>query len=187
MSKRREMWDQRYRDKSSDAPGLPGFMLDWLPKLPDGRLLDLAAGDGSVALNLPDRFTVCAADFSGQALQRLQLFAGAKGILVETFRVDLEKENALQSMGVFQSIIACRYKPSPILLDNLHRALLPGGSFLLATFNRLHHRRSGFPERLTLRPNELSTLTGLNLLEYRNGEVLDEAVDIYLFQKPDQR
>ncbi|MCV6612812.1 MAG: class I SAM-dependent methyltransferase [Amphritea sp.] len=184
MSKRREKWDQRYRDKSDAAPGMPGFLLPWLTKLQDGRLLDLASGDGSIALNLPDRFEVCAVDFSEVALQRLEQFAVQKALVVETIQTDLESTEALLSLGRFQSVIICRYKPSETLLLQLPQILLPGGSLIIATFNNLHHQKNGFPERLTLQPDELSTIDGLNLIEYQNGTESGDSIDVYLFQKP---
>ncbi len=183
MNKRRDMWDQRYRDKADSAPGLPGFLLVWLPKLQDGRLLDLASGDGSVALNLPDRFDVCAVDFSTVALERLEQFAARKALILETFQADLESPDALIGNGQFQSIIICRYKPSQALLLQLQDLLLPGGSVLIATFNSLHHQTTGFPERLTLRPDELKVIDGLELLEYQNGADAGDGIDFYLFQK----
>lgn len=185
MSNRREMWDQRYRDRAEVTPGLPGFVLAWLDKLHDGRLLDLACGDGAVALNLPDRFTITAADFSDVALERLQQFAAQKALILNTAQVDFDQPDALQALGQFHSIIICRYKPSAALLSQLHRSLYPGGTLLIATFNALHHHETGFPARLTLQSGELSQLQGLRLAEYDDGAQRGEGIDVYLFHKPE--
>jgi SAM-dependent methyltransferase len=128
----REKWDARYRDGAYENRTHPtALLVEWLPRLPRGRALDVACGAGRNALFLAaNGFEVTALDISTVALERGKLAAEERGLSVEWLNADFDDyvESALPE-GNFELIVWVRYV-HPTLLPHLAARLTVGGVLL---------------------------------------------------------
>ncbi len=171
------------RDQLSDSPTAHGyqsepsaFVLAHHTKLPSGKVLDLAAGNGRNSLFLATRgFSVIGVDRDEQALAHLEKLASIfpKGQITSQ-AIDLEAHvERPPDLGkeAYDGIVVSFYLFRP-LFPNIIQALKPGGILLYETFlidnhtNRNHPRNTDF----CLQHNELLTLTdSLRVLHYQEG------------------
>ena len=152
------------------------FLVDSLPTLPKGRVLDVAAGSGRNALFLAEHgFTVHAIDRNPEALLVLQSAARERRLLqVTTEIVDLETaetgEDLLPS-EVYDVVVVFFYLYRP-LFPALLRSLKPGGMLVYETFlleNYLRHQRPKSREFCLETYKLLTLIQGLHLLHYDEG------------------
>jgi len=183
MSKSREKWNSRYRSRTRSAPTPPHFLVQAKDQLNPGSVLDVAAGDGAASLWLAaNGFDVTALDIAEEGLKRLQAFAEADGLSINTVQADLEQAGALEGLGTFNNAVVALYKPVDGFWAELVAHLTPGAKVLLTTFNLQHHQHTGFSRRFCLSPNELAHVhPELSLLEYRQTEHDGSWMDHYLF------
>ncbi|MEO5987782.1 MAG: methyltransferase domain-containing protein [Candidatus Eisenbacteria bacterium] len=134
------------------------FLERVLPRLPQGRALDIAAGSGreSVFLALHG-FDVEAWDHAPEALERAEALAARHGVRIHTRLVDLERGD-MPDPGQFQVVMAFRFLHRP-LLPWLERAVAPGGALVYETF-RLGQEVHGRPKhpRFLLYPGEIASV-----------------------------
>ena len=157
-------------------PSPARFLVQQLPRLPKGKVLDVASGTGRHALFLASLgYQVEAIDRDVEALAQLSSAAHARYLTeVTTQTVDLEpppphKPNLEQD--AYDVILVFFYLARP-LFPHIIDALKPGGVLLYETFlidNHLHYqhpRRSEF----CLAHNELIDLiSDLRILHYDEG------------------
>ena len=128
----RDKWDARYRDGAYEGRTHPtALLVEWLPRLPRGRALDVACGAGRNALYLAaNGYAVSALDISGVALERAQAAAVERGLTVEWLCADLDEdpERALPA-GDFDLIVWVRYV-HPTLMPHLVARLAVGGAIV---------------------------------------------------------
>lgn len=173
----RERWEKRWRERQGD----PGPAEPWLVAstryLPEGPVLDVAAGAGRNALWLAARgFSVTALDVSPTALEQLARAALGRRVEVATRCADLDDPAALDGLGPFTGLVVVRYKPSAAQWARLIARLAPGGRVLLCSFGRERARTGGFDPAFCLEEAELrATLEpALACLVYeRLGEASD--------------
>jgi SAM-dependent methyltransferase len=143
----------------------------FLPLIPpQGRVLDLAAGNGRHARLLREAgYSVVAADRDIAALEAA--FSGDS--LCEIKKIDLEDGGPWRLGGGYHGIVITNYLWRP-LLPHLEAALAPGGALLYETF-MLGQERFGRPSNpdFLLRPGELLTafLDRLSVVAFEQGEV----------------
>lgn len=182
----RERWNQKYADKGSSLSEVPLILLQNLTYFQKGSVLDVASGDGAIAIYLASKpgFNVSALDISEIGLQRLSDFADERGLKVNTLCIDLEEFHDWPCLGQFDNICIFRYKPTLVLIERLTMLLAEGGRLIVSTFNQLHHQHTGFNQQFCLEPNELSDVAGkgLNLLSYHSSEQ-SPFCDSYIFEK----
>src|SRR5271163_1833257 len=185
MSANVSEWDARHRGSAHNTPAEPAsILLEWLPLLPRGPVLDIASGTGRHTLLLAARgLPVTAADWSGAALDILESRARAAKIRVDrgesadladsqTPGIRLMQANLAEiriPAGSFSMILCLQYLQRS-LFPQMARALRPGGVLLFETFTRAQHNYSDGPRNpaYLLEPGELRTaFPGLHTLFYR--------------------
>ena len=130
-----------------------------------------------------------AIDISDVALERLRGFAAARGLDVETQRVDLDDSSALDVLEPgFDLIVISHFKPNLRVWPKLVGLLKPGGHLVLTTFNTLQHDRTGFHRGFCLMHRELANVhPDLELLHYQRFHERDAVkirdLDGYLFRR----
>lgn len=131
-------WDERYSTKDYAYGTEPNdFLAAHVYKLPKGRVLSLAEGEGRNAAFLATRgYQVTAVDQSAVGLGKARRLAEGKGVKVETVVADLaEFEIEPQAWDAIVSISA--HVPGSVRRA-LHRrvveGLKPGGVFLLEAY-----------------------------------------------------
>ena len=182
----RERWNKKYASKG-DSPGeVPAVLLQNLSYFQTGSVLDIASGDGAIALYLASqqRFNVSALDISEIGLQRLSAFADQRNLSITTLCVDLDEQQDWSHLGSFDNICLFRYKPTLDLLKRLAAHLNEGGRLIVSTFNQLHHQHTGFNQQFCLKPDELIGVAnqGLSLLSYQSNQQTPFC-DSYVFEK----
>lgn len=165
---RRDLWETRHREA---APGTPEpSLLEMLPLLPRGLVLDVAAGTGRHAIALARAgFRVVAADYAATAARLTRDAAAAERLPIFPVVADLENGFPFKP-GVFDAVVNLNFL-SRDLLPLLKGALRAGGMLFFDTF-LLDQAAIGHPRdpRFLLRHYELrEMLSDMELIRYREG------------------
>ncbi len=153
------------------------FLAALLPRLPKGKVLDVATGRGRHAYFMATQgFSVHGIDRNREALEFLDAQAQEAGQLpITTEYVDLETDDLQPpDLGteMYDVILVFFYLYRP-LFPQLLKALKPGGVILYETFLLENHIHRQHPRRkeFCLETNELLTLLqGLQILHYDEGD-----------------
>ncbi|WP_460231279.1 class I SAM-dependent methyltransferase [Aurantivibrio plasticivorans] len=183
-------WQRRYKQQADQPPTCPQHVLKLLQTRAPGRLLDLACGDGAVALMAARMgWEVRGVDFSEEALVRLNRFAQAEGLMVDTEVMDLERDLNRPapdaSKTQYDLICLCRYKAVHTLYGWCADQLALNGELVVTTFNLNHHLQTGFNRRFILEPQELLHVDPRLACQsyFQDGDALQ--YDIYRFTRTD--
>ncbi|MDH4193060.1 MAG: dihydroneopterin aldolase [Nitrospirota bacterium] len=162
---------------SPDIVQASPFLVSQLSRLPQGRILDVAAGRGRHAVYLASKgFSVHGIDRDANALRDLQTQTQQEGLsTLTTESIDLEVDPQHPpdfGTAAYDGIIVFFYLYRP-LFPQIVKALKSGGILMYETFlldnhiHRQHPRRKEF----CLEANELLTLLqGLRILHYEEGD-----------------
>jgi len=162
---------------SPDLVQASPFLVSQLSRLPQGRILDVAAGRGRHAIYLASKgFSVHGIDRDTNALHDLQAQAQQEGLsTLTTESIDLEVDPQHPpdlGTAAYDGIIVFFYLYRP-LFPQIVKALKSGGVIMYETFlldnhfHRQHPRRKEF----CLEANELLTLLqGFRILHYEEGD-----------------
>jgi tellurite methyltransferase len=165
-------WDERFKGKEFALGKEPNpFLKKYLPLLPRGKALDIAAGEGRNAVFLATHgFEVDAVDISEKGLRKARRLAKEAGVRVHTHLSDLDvypiEENKYDLIVNF-------YFLRRSLLPRIKKGLKKGGKVIFETYT-LEHRKLGVQgpkhAKYFLKPNELLRLfKGFRVLFYREG------------------
>jgi SAM-dependent methyltransferase len=173
-------WDSRYStDRFVYGTEPTRFLLEQIHKLPRGRALCLAAGEGRNAVFLAQQgYQVLAVDISAKGLEKTKLLATARGVSVKTLVADLETYDLGQNQW---DLITNFYYHKPSIYKRIMPALKPGGMFILENFSVDQPKTNRFgpknPKRL-VEPNSLLQLfSGYRIRYYEDTVVpIDEGM-----------
>jgi SAM-dependent methyltransferase len=164
----RARWDRRYASGEYVPRTRPSpFLLEWLPRLPVGRALDVATGTGRNALALAEAgFTVDAVDVSPVAIDRGRAEAERRHLEIDWVVADLDT-GVLPGDG-YDLIVVVRYRNRD-LWPKLRAALAPDGWILIE-----HHLQTSrddvagpSDDGFRLEPGELlGAFAGLRIVHY---------------------
>jgi 2-polyprenyl-3-methyl-5-hydroxy-6-metoxy-1,4-benzoquinol methylase len=166
------MWDQRYNNKTYAYGTEPNdFLTSMYNKLPKGKILCLAEGEGRNAVWLAEQGNkVTAVDASDIGLQKADKLAKARGVEVTTVHADLaDYDIGTQQWDAIISIF-CHLPPQ--LRQDVHRRCVKGlrskGMLLLEAYTplQLQYKTGGPPvaEMMMDMPSLRSELIGLDFL-----------------------
>jgi 2-polyprenyl-3-methyl-5-hydroxy-6-metoxy-1,4-benzoquinol methylase len=181
----KQKWDKRYQIQKSEPPNAPLALIEHFQQLVSGDLLDVACGEGAVALYLNQQaiFNVTAVDVSENALRNLRRFADLQGHKINLLCLDLDDDQALAELDKFHIITLFRFKPSLSLIETLISMLLPMGRLIISTFSRRHHLETGFPEKFCLAQGEFLALAlPATVVMYSQSSQVP-FTDTYVFEK----
>jgi dihydroneopterin aldolase len=172
-----QMTRSRQSVVSHDLVSPSPFLVSQLPRLPHGKVLDVATGRGRHAVYLASKgFTVHGIDRDADALPDLQTQAGQAGLSsLTTESLDLEVDSHHPpDLGTdrYDVIVVFFYLYRP-LFPRLLTALNPGGVIMYETFLLDNHIQRHHPRRkeFCLETNELfRLLQGLTILYYDEGD-----------------
>jgi SAM-dependent methyltransferase len=132
------MWDERFSEPGHAYGTEPNeFLVSVAGRIPEGRVLCLAEGEGRNAVFLASRgHEVTAVDASRIGLAKAQALANQRGFEIETVLADLYELEI--EPGAFTGIVSifC-HLPSPVraaVHERCLRGLAPGGAFVLEGF-----------------------------------------------------
>jgi len=143
------MWNERYSAKEYAYGTEPNTFLEaHFRRLPTGRVLSLAEGEGRNAVFLAQQgYAVTAVDGSQVGLTKAQALASAKGVEVECVCADLADYEL--GKGAWDAIVSIFCPLPPAIRQALYRkvmtALKPGGVFLLEAYTpeQINHGTGG--------------------------------------------
>ena len=173
-----DFWNQRYGGEAYAYGVEPNdFLVEQTHRIPAGRVLCLAEGEGRNAVYLAKRgYEVTAVDMSAAGLDKARRLAAASGVAITTQLADLASyEIEPQAWQGIVSIFA--HVPPPLrqrLYGSVVHGLRPGGVVIVEAYNprQLHYQTGG--------PRQLELLVSLNALrEELHGltEVVGREVD----------
>ena len=166
------MWDQRYNNETYAYGTEPNdFLTSMYNKLPTGKILCLAEGEGRNAVWLAEQGNeVTAIDASDFGLQKADKLAKEQGVGITTVHADL----ADYDIGTQQwdAIISIFCHLPPALRQDVHRRCVKGlrsnGMLLLEAYTplQLEYKTGGPPvaEMMMDAPSLSSELSGLEFL-----------------------
>lgn len=133
-----QMWDTRYGDAEFAYGTAPNdFIAAHAGALPEGPVLELAAGEGRNAVFLAERgHPVTAVDLSSVGLQKAQRLAAERGVQIETVVANLADFDLGEARWAGVVSVFC-HLPPPLraqVLGQVARALRPGGVLLLEAY-----------------------------------------------------
>ncbi|MBT9395102.1 class I SAM-dependent methyltransferase [Hymenobacter sp. NST-14] len=135
-----EFWDARYESEQYAYGTEPNaYFRQQLDRLPPGRLLLLAEGEGRNAVYAARRgWQVTAVDFSDEARAKAQRLAVAQGVHLNYLVADLT-DLTWQQPGAYEAIGLIYAHLPPLARRAVHAAaaasLAPGGHLLLEAFS----------------------------------------------------
>ena len=135
MKDAKTYWNEVYSEKPhSDGKAPSEFLVQMLPRLQKGKVLDIGMGEGANAVYLAQKgFHVKGFDISDVAIEHAQKLAKDTGVEIDAKRADLD----LFIMGLmeYESIVMMNFKP-PVTryYSELIRALKQGGTLLVESY-----------------------------------------------------
>jgi SAM-dependent methyltransferase len=173
----RKRWDERFKGEEFAFGKKPNpFLRRHVARLPKGKALDLASGEGRNAVFLAQHgFDVDAVDISEIALRKARKLAREMKVKIHTFLADLDNHPIEKEQ---YDLITNFYFLNRSLIRKMKRGLKKGGIVIFETYT-LEHRNLGTAgpkdPRYFLKPNELLKLfKEFQILFYREG-ILKEA------------
>lgn len=163
-------WEERYASpRRRPRRGPSAWLVTYADRLPTGRALDVATGEGRNALFLARRgFEVTGVDRSPTALRTARARAREEGLELELHLADLEA--CKLPAGPFDVVVVMRYLQRS-LFEPLGRALAPGGVLLYESFTRDYLKYGPRNPEHLLRPGELrEAFRDLEILAFRETE-----------------
>jgi SAM-dependent methyltransferase len=132
------MWDERFSEPGYAYGTDPnGFLVSVAGRIPMGRVLSLAEGEGRNAVFLAGLgYEVTAVDASSVGLAKAEHLAAERGVSITTVHADLATFEI--EPDAWQGIVSIFCHLPPAVREGLHdrcrRGLVPGGVFILEGF-----------------------------------------------------
>jgi SAM-dependent methyltransferase len=163
-----------------DAPQPSAFLRRVIDRIPRGRALDLAAGDGRNALPLALRGDrVVGIDRSRDALRSARQKAATVGVHIDLIQADLDQYPLPEAR--FDAVLNFRYLQRS-LVPAMRRAVLPGGVVVFETFLvdqlALGHPRN--PDYVLAHNELLRLFAGFRVLVYEEGRFELDSGPVFL-------
>ena len=133
-------WNERYSESGFAYGTEPNeFLISVVDRIPHGRILSLAEGEGRNAVYLASLgYEVTGVDGSEVGLRKAMELAKKRGVAITTIQADLDE--FVIGLEQWDGIIACYcHLPSATRISLHHaavRGLKPGGVFVLEAFSK---------------------------------------------------
>ena len=181
----RDRWNEKYAtDRYLFGKEPIPFLKQHVDLLPQGKVLDIAMGEGRNGVFLATRgFEVIGIDISRAGLERARALATSHNVSIKTRVADLEgmtlKQNAYD-------VIVMSYYMQRDLFPQIKAALKPGGMAVVETYNVGHLKyRPTFTREYLLATNELlQHFNDCIIIRYEAYDDGEESHSSILVQKP---
>lgn len=136
------------------------------------RILDVACGDGRNAIYLARMgYHVTCVDFSEEALQRLNYFAGKERLAITTKLADLSEELNFLQAERYDAIVINHYRLSPQLYPKLMSFLGENGILWVNGFREVPADNPDITEEDILKDDDFRTIDSYTLKDKNAYEV----------------
>ena len=180
----RARWNERYAPEGLVmGPGPKPVIRELGHLLPvSGRALDIACGEGQLALWLAGRgLHVTAVDIAAVALQKLRRQAEAQGLQDRIVAVETDLDEGLPEIPGGLDLVTCIDFYSPSLMNAARRLLAPRGLLLVQV---VLQPPGGDSPRRAARNEALGFAEGLAVHFYREGIIDGRELAQLLAQRP---
>jgi SAM-dependent methyltransferase len=185
-----EYWNEIYSKSPYKFGKAPSpFLVEMLPKLRTGKVLDIGMGEGANSVYLAQKgFAVKGFDLSSTAIEHAQKLAQETGVAIEAKKADLDL--FLFGLLEYDSIVMMYFKPSvPRYYSEIIRALKQGGTLLVESWTSEEIKDIIGPDETHrdyyYRSNELlKGLAGMRILFYQEDVINGYHTVRCLAQKP---
>ncbi len=185
----RSAWDKTFsREEYVFGKEPAKFLADNVAKLPKGKALDLAMGEGRNSVFLAKKgFLVEGVDISRVGIRKAQALAAENGVKIETVNADL---NSYRIKPESYSVIANFYYFQPSLFPQIKAGLVPGGAVIFEAYTVAqlkNNDKEKYPEKQLLKPGELrEAFSDFELAHYSESNDGKEAVARIIARRPKQ-
>lgn len=176
----RDKWNAKYlaqpaQPAQPDQP-VPGWLAQHIDALPRGKALDVATGEGRVAIELAScGWRVHAVDISMVALQSAASRAARRRVIVQWVAADLDRYPLPRSY--YDLVTVFYFLNRERIRDALVPALRPGGALVVETFTTQSRVAPVRNPSYILEPGELIDLCrGLKVRAYREVRHPEHAI-----------
>lgn len=190
MMDAKSYWERYYAEKKFvDGKAPNQFLVDMLPRLQKGKILDVAMGEGSNCCYLAQKgFDVKGFDISKTAVERAKSLAKEMKLDIDAQSADLD----LYIMGLmeYDSIVMTYFRPTVTrYYSNIISALKQGGTLLIHSHTMQEMgeaigRDENFRNYYYASNELLKNLQGMKILFYQEGLVDGKHIVQCLAQKP---
>ena len=181
----KQRWNEKYSEEVYRFGKDPiPFLVDQVDRLPKGKVLDVAMGEGRNGVFLATKgFQVTGIDISERGLQKAQALAAERGTMIETRVADLE-EVELES-GAYD-VVLCTYYLDRSLIPKMKAAVRSGGMVVMETYTLDYQRyRPEFRKDYLLKTNELLDLfRDFTIIHYQLQDTGQAVFASIIAQKP---
>jgi len=174
-------WDERYRAEGYIYGTEPNQFLESVAgQIPAGNVLMLAEGEGRNAVYLASLgYEVTAVDGSAVGLQKAEMLARERGVLITTCLADLADYRI--EPASWDGVVACYCHLPPLLRQAVHRSavagLKQGGVFILEAFSKQQlNYHTGGPKSLDMLMSLAELREELAGLQFSHGVELERDV-----------
>ena len=190
MADAKSYWEKYYAEKKFvDGKAPTQFLVDMVPRLQKGKVLDVAMGEGSNACYLAQKgFEVKGFDISKTAVERAKSLSKEMNLTIDAQSADLD----LYIMGLmeYDTIIMTYFRPGvKRYYSNIISALKQGGTLLVHSHTTQQMgeaigRDEDFRNFYYSSNELLQNLAGMRILFYQEGLVDGKHIVQCLAQKP---
>lgn len=181
----KQRWNEKYSEEVYRFGKDPiPFLVDQVDRLPKGKVLDVAMGEGRNGVFLAAKgFQVTGIDISERGLQKAKALASERGVTIETRVADLEEIELEQDA---YDVVLCTYYLDRNLIPKMKAAVRSGGMVVMETYTLDYQRyRPEFSKDYLLKTNELLDLfRDFTIIRYQMQDTGQAAFASIIAQKP---
>lgn len=178
-------WNERFKVRELHVMNHEKTLEEDIAYFPkEGKILDLACGDGRNAIYLARLgYEVLAIDFCEEALSRLNYFIKNESLKIESKLIDLSKDDVLASLYKFDGIIINHYRLNPKLYSNLMNHVNKGGILWVNGFNEIPNDNPNITSSDILKENDFISLGAYKLENKKLYEIGQRKFIRYVWRK----
>ena len=178
-------WNERFKNRTLDRMTHENLLEKDIKYFKSqGKLLDLACGDGRNAIYLSKLgYEVTAVDFSKEALNRLKFFMEEEEVFIKTESIDLSKVNNFDEFEQFDGIVINHYRLNPKSYIDLMKHLKQDGVLWVNGFCEIPEDNPNITKNDLIKDSDFLEIKSAILVDRMFYKVGDRNFVRYLWRK----
>ncbi len=181
----KEYWDEKFTNRSDKLLSPEKSVVENISFFKNGTVLDIACGDGRNALFFAQKgFKVTGIDFSIKALERLEMYARRVDFSIKTKQIDLQADNSLKNIGMFDNILINHYRLNKNQLRDIKNHISDNGILFVCGFGDKHKIDSKIRKEDLIQPTDFEALDkSFELIKHDKNQDERGYFVTYIFKK----